>query len=286
VVRAAPPPAPEPVVMAPPPAPVARETVPVAMPVRETEAISEEDVAEPEAAPRVFAPQTAAQGGGKGWTPPRPGSFARVPGWVLGSAIGGVVLVVCVIVFMVYRSNKSASAVPPAGPHVNRGNIPSGTMPDGGAAGRAGGAGAGGRGGASLLPPPMQQPTGSPQGAAGRNGGGEAGGHVFEPGTIVRTSDLLYIVIASTPSADVARRNAEFIAAHGVDVSIETRYSNNNLIYTLVSVQGFPTHAAAEPLRARIVEIGHLHPDYRKGKKTWDDAYVFQVIKAAAPAGR
>jgi hypothetical protein len=140
--------------------------------------------------------------------------------------------------------------------------------------------------GGSLLPPqraPIVQqnpPTDSGEAVVEPN---EGPAKVYAPGTVDRDAKLLYIVIASTPQADIAQRNADFIAQNGVDVSIETSKSpsGKSTMYTLISVKGFPTHNASEPYRKRIVMIGHKTPDFQKTHKAWDDAYA-QHVKSLA----
>jgi hypothetical protein len=108
-------------------------------------------------------------------------------------------------------------------------------------------------------------------------------GHYWGPGQVTnRTSELLYIVISSSPSEEISLRNAKFLADHGIDLSYERRYTSGRLMYTLVSVNGFPTNASAEPYRAKIVAIGHLLPEYKTKKRAWDDAYAVRVVPKAA----
>ncbi len=145
--------------------------------------------------------------------------------------------------------------------------------------------------GGSLLPPVQPQrapilqenpPADSGEPVAEAN---DTPGKVYAPGTVDRDSKLLYIIIASTPQADVAQRNADFIAKNGVDVASETLKSprGKSTMFTLVSVKGFPTHNAAEPYRKRIVLIGHKTADFQKSHKAWDDAYMQNVTSLALP---
>jgi hypothetical protein len=99
----------------------------------------------------------------------------------------------------------------------------------------------------------------------------------FGPGQVKRTYDLYYVIIASTPSRDVAERNAKFIADNGVSVSVE--YDKKG-IFHLVSVDGFASNSAAKPLRDRIVEIGHLTEAYKRTRRAWDDAMIQNHLSA------
>jgi hypothetical protein len=114
-----------------------------------------------------------------------------------------------------------------------------------------------------------------------------APGQIYGPGAITRNLELHYIIIATTPSESIARRNAELIAKNGVDVSIETQMSRSGrLLYRLISVQGASSTSDAQPLRKRIVEIGHLLPDFAKTRKAWDDATVMKWSSLLGAAAR
>jgi hypothetical protein len=54
--------------------------------------------------------------------------------------------------------------------------------------------------------------------------------------------------------------------------------------FGLISVQGFRTLEEGEPIRAKIVQIGHLLPEYKRTKRAWDDA-TLQKFKRPTPAG-
>ncbi len=106
---------------------------------------------------------------------------------------------------------------------------------------------------------------------------------VHGPSTVARTSDLFYVMISSTPTPSVAQKNAEFLAHHGIDVSIEivAGPGGKGRWFKIISVKGFPTMVAAESFRKQIVQIGHLTPDFKKGKKVWDDAFITHVTSIA-----
>jgi hypothetical protein len=111
--------------------------------------------------------------------------------------------------------------------------------------------------------------------------------HIYGPGTVTRNLDLYYVIIATTPSEYIAQRNAKLIADNGVDVSIETQMSRSGrLLYRLISVQGASSTSDAQPLRKRIVEIGHLLPDFAKTRKAWDDATVMKWSSLLGAAAR
>jgi hypothetical protein len=57
-------------------------------------------------------------------------------------------------------------------------------------------------------------------------------------------------------------------------------------MYRILSVQGFTSNEAAEPLRRRVVEIGHLLPDYKKTKRAWEDATPMRLSAPRPAAGR
>lgn len=118
-------------------------------------------------------------------------------------------------------------------------------------------------------------------------------GHFYEPGAINRNTpemiaangSLYYIEIASGPSEDATRLHGQFLADHGIAVSMEKRLVQKTVMYQLVTVQGFPTSAAAEPLVKRIREIGHELPEYKKTHRAqdgWDDAFPIKYQSTAS----
>ncbi len=242
---------------------------------------------------RVFAPQTydpnaAAR---RHWMGSQKRVMARTPPWAVLTAVGAVLAFLILMVVLFVRHHQQTST-PAAGGT-------SGVDPR-----RASGSSsyAENRGssqplvapspanGENILPPPAPQRTQILQQNTVADSGEQAAdasdtpGKVYAPGTVDRDPKLLYVIIASTPQADIAQRNADFIAKNGVDVSIETRSPHGkSTMYTLISVKGFPTHNAAEPYRKRIVLIGHKTPDFQKSHKAWDDAYVQHVTSLVQP---
>ena len=237
---------------------------------------------------RVFAPQTydpnaAAR---RHWMGSQKRVMARTPPWAVLTVVGAVVafLILMVVVF-VRRYQQTSAAGAGGAPAIDwrhasgssfaqdRGSSQPLTPPSP-------------ANGGSFLPPQrppvLQQntPTDSGEPVAEPN---QTPGKVYAPGTVDRDPKLLYIIIASTPQVDVAQRNAKFIADNGVDVSIETLKSprGKSTMFTLISVQGFPTVTEAEAYRKRIVQIGHKTPDFQKTRKAWDDAYA-QHVKSLA----
>jgi hypothetical protein len=103
----------------------------------------------------------------------------------------------------------------------------------------------------------------------------DVAGKVYDGTEVQWNKDLYYIVIAATPRMDVTRKNADFLAQHGVSVVIS---KTNRGMFALISYQGFSTNKDAEVLRKRIVDLGKIHPDAKKtaGKGVWYDAYVWQ----------
>jgi hypothetical protein len=204
--------------------------------------------------PRIFAPQMYAQQR-RPWVQPRPGAFARLPGWVLGSGAAAVVLIIVSIVFIANRQHKTAVAASPV-------------------EGRSAVTGA-------VVPPVSQREAATPVVQAVNSNRSPAAPvptaalpavvKAYGPGEVDRHYDLFYVIIASTPSKDVAEKNAQFIAGKGVAVSIEV--DKKGMLH-LVSVDGFPSISAAQALRTKIVEIGHLTEAYKRTHRAWDDAMV------------
>jgi hypothetical protein len=222
---------------------------------------------------RIFAPQTMSQSaiplrrggmGGSGGESYR--HNGRIPLWALVMAVVVLVLVVVTVVAAIYTWAKSRHAVPTHASSssaltVQLGNV---VLPPT----------------ASLLPPVAPvQPLVNSTPVSNDTADSTAKGTVYGPGVIQRSPDLYYVIIASTPSAPIAKRNADFLADHGIDVSIEisTGPGGKGYWYRLVSVQGYPSTVTGNPFLKRIVLIGHLHPDFKKGKPMWDDALLARV---------
>ncbi len=237
---------------------------------------------------RVFAPQTydpnaAAR---RKWMGSQKRMMARTPPWAVLTAGGAVLALLILIVVLFVRHHQqtsTAGAADASGIDLRHASGSSSFAQDRGSSQPL--VPPSPANGGSLLPPVTPQRTQILQQNTGADSGEQAmdasdtPGKVYAPGTVERDPQLLYVYIASTPQADVAQRNADFIAKNGVDVSIETSKSpsGKSTMYTLISVKGFPTHNAAEPYRKRIVLIGHKTPDFQKTHKAWDDAYVQHV---------
>jgi hypothetical protein len=240
---------------------------------------------------RQFLPQTAAQGPDMKpqWGGQQRRRMARTPKWAVLAGALGVVIVVSLIVYLALAGRRHWAGVGGAG----KAREPAVVVGGGGQAPSESGTpllppAAGGvvpaaplAGSSQLLPPSPPQTDGgtAPDGEATED---VREGKVYGPGVVKHSPELYYLMISSTPTASVAQKNAEFLAKHGVDVSIEIVGSANGKTrwYKLISVQGFPTLVEAEPFRKKIVAIGHLTPDFRKYHKVWDDAFPAHVSSA------
>jgi len=265
-----------PSIKSPPPPPAISPPVAASVPVDTDEPLPEEPAAAP-VATRPFAPQTHAQGAPRGtWTPPR-GSLARVPIWGFAAGAAVVVILLCLLIAVILSSKgtpqkASASgdnATPANGNPGNSGNrenpgnvqplIPNQQRPVEPPAPR-------GNGG-NLRPAPVAENTGP--------------GRVYGPKQVTRSPDLYYVLIAQSPDLKIAQRNANLIAENGVDVSMEIMKGG---MYALISAQGFRTLEEGEPTRAKIVQIGHLLPEYKRTKRAWDDATLQRFRAPPQPA--
>lgn len=256
------------------PAPI---TAPIKVPApgtyKETEAISEQELPpdspempapEEKGSKRVFAPQTYAQDR-KPWSPPRSGSLARLPAWVL---IGGIVLVVVVAGIVVALAKQMSKEKPATQPAATAAVVVPSTANS-----------------QQLLPPPM---TG--QAPAGRGGGGI---NVPTPPSVARAGKLhneekypfdgskYYIIICQTPSKTIAERNAGWLVERGIDVAIESKPNRGSAWYVLIAIQPFDTLLAAEPLKTEIVRIGDSHI-----KDAWKTAYATKVSRQPTTEAR
>ena len=226
----------------------------------------------------VAAPGQPSAGARSPWSPPRPGAFARLPTWIIVTMVAGLFIVGALIIWM--AKHRDARPVAQSSTSSNIQQTP--PQPSGNNLSPL-------RGG-SILPPPVSdvQPGPlniGPSPALNINPNGQQPpltqqvGHFYGPGVASRTADKFYIIIASTQSSTVAEKNGRFLASYGVDVSMETHDIGKNRWYVLMSVDGFSSHEAAEPLRKKAVDIGHELPEYKKHARNpsgyaWDDAYV------------
>ncbi len=97
-----------------------------------------------------------------------------------------------------------------------------------------------------------------------KSGGGVSGaqaGRVL-PSPLPRDPRLYYLVIANYPRQDMADKAANFLADHGVALSIEPSAGH----YWLISAQGFAKmeDPDAQALQRNVIEIGHLQFEGRK----------------------
>jgi hypothetical protein len=100
-------------------------------------------------------------------------------------------------------------------------------------------------------------------------------GHVYgsQPN---RNPQLFYLVIAHYPKDDVARGAAQFLAAYGVDVCIESSKG----YFWLISYNGFPTMSSAEAqaFQRKVIEIGKEHKDGKRKVSVFNSAYFSHVV--------
>jgi hypothetical protein len=207
--------------------------------------------------------------------------MARTPRWAIMAGLLGVVIVVSLIAFLVL-SGRRHSVEKSSEPAVSTVQQNSG---DGGATllppvpGRSQAPTAGN---SIVPPPPLRQPvTGGllPPAQPTEEEAPTEPGKVYGPGTVQRAPELYYVRITATPTQSVAKKSADFLASKGVDVSIEIDRKTH--LYMLISVKGFATMVEGEPFRKEIVRIGHEHPDFKKYRKVWDDAFLTHVGSVA-----
>lgn len=223
-------------------------------------------------APRTMDPATISR---RNWVGQQKTKFAHTPLWALAGAVGAVVVVIILVIYLAWPRHAATSSTRGAGGGYSVGLPPPRLNPrlervSGGGLGTiAAPVGAGGLGLGQGIHPLETGPA--PAAEAGK---------VYGPGEVPRTAELVYLVIATSPSEEVAQYNAAFLADHGVSVSIEKTKKG---YYTIISVQGYPKqNDAAEAFRKNVVlEIGRQHRDYRKNKKdVWADAYYAKVTAA------
>ena len=100
-------------------------------------------------------------------------------------------------------------------------------------------------------------------------------GRVIPAIDVPRSPNLVYLVILTTQQV-YAQRAADFLAEHGIDVTIERGLGN---LVTVVSVQGFAKRSSpqANAFRHKVVEIGQLFPGAHRGQSVWGDAYFAPI---------
>jgi hypothetical protein len=264
------PPSPSPprTAVAPPPA--------APSPPATTPSSADEPAPAPAVVKRPFLPQTMEQGGTNRpqWGGQQRRRMARTPKWAILAGLLGVVIVISLAAFLVLSGRQhSAEKANEVGTSTVRQASGDGgvtLLPPGAGRSQAPVPGNGGVQGRtrSLLPP--SAPPAQPREEVVPTETGK----VYGPGTVARSPELYYITITSTPTLSVAQKSADFLASKGVDVSIEI---GKNHLYQLISVKGFPAVVEAEPYRKEIVKIGHEHPDFKKYRKVWDDAFIAHV---------
>ncbi len=116
-------------------------------------------------------------------------------------------------------------------------------------------------------PTPITPPPPAPQ------------GRVVPASQVNRSANRWYLVILTT-LPQYARRAAQFIARHGVSVTVENGPQNFKCV---ISVQGFKHRAgaAAIALRRKVVQIGTLLPDARRAHRSdFNTAYYAHVQRS------
>ena len=104
-------------------------------------------------------------------------------------------------------------------------------------------------------------------------------GRLVPASQVTRSPNRWYLVILTT-LPQYARRAAQFIARHGVSVTVENGPQNFKCV---ISVRGFKHRAgaAAIALRRKVVYIGTLLPDARRaGRSDFNTAYYAHVQRA------
>lgn len=101
-------------------------------------------------------------------------------------------------------------------------------------------------------------------------------GRVVAAADVPRLADHWYLVILTTQPG-YAKAAAQFIAKHGVSVTIETGANN---LAQVVSVRGFRHRGGQRAIafRRRVIAIGRLVPGVkRQHDSVWGDAYFVQI---------
>jgi hypothetical protein len=98
-----------------------------------------------------------------------------------------------------------------------------------------------------------------------------AAGRVLDSSQFHRSPDRWYLRMYSAKSETLAKQNAEFLAQHGLTVSVERSGS----FYVVVDALGFAQRdGQSEDYRRQVVAISHEHPDFkRRHKGPYDECY-------------
>jgi hypothetical protein len=245
--------------------------------------------ASPAASPKAATPPSSTNGPEKRFTPPGPGNsggkpisttvhstvstntapvlldqiMAQIRPIYLIAGIILSILFIAVLVFFMARGNPGGSSPDAQQPFGNPGsdlNPRLEPMPNG----------------MNNQPqlPPVSQGSEAPN-PAPQVGSQAAPGQVIPAADIPRSPNLVYLVILTT-QPEYAQNAADFLAQHGIDVTIEQGLGSH---VTVVSVQGFAQRSSQEALefRRRVVEIGELFPGAHRGQSVWGDAYYSPI---------
>ena len=232
--------------------------------------------------PGVFAPQTMDRStiARRNWVAQQKLKVSHLPLWALGAVAATLLILIFGVVLVLRGGGQKGTAgsanIPRAGltPGNNRPRIEDTSTRNSGLAGA----------GVPVLDPRVGN------GRAGTNDAANERARVYGAGEVSRSPDMVYLVISTSASEELARRNAEFLAAHDVSVSIEVKVlakrpsdKKERRLYVIVAVQGFPKqNDAAEAFRRNVVAIGREHPDAKKTRKgAWDDAIYAHVTPRA-----
>jgi len=117
---------------------------------------------------------------------------------------------------------------------------------------------------------PAAQPA-SPTAATASAAPAPSAGRVLESSQFHRSPDRWYLRMYSAKSEALAKQNAEFLAQHGLTVSVERSGS----FYVVVDALGFAQRdGQSEEYRRQVVAISHEHPDFkRRHKGPYDECY-------------
>lgn len=119
---------------------------------------------------------------------------------------------------------------------------------------------------------PLNSRPGRPVQPATGGGGAQQSGRVLPASQVHRYTGHWYLIIVTTRPA-LAQKAAQFIARHGVDVSVQ---HDRNGDASVVSVRGFLKRdsPSARRFRQYVVQIGReVGQARRTGHGAWDDAY-------------
>lgn len=272
-------------------APVSRAPAKMAGPAAAIVPVSGANGSQTEGSRRVFAPATlgSATIARRQMGAPAPGGrrmdLSKVPVWAMAAGAAGLVLLIC-LCWLIFAGHKTPVNTSATGNHVNdsaaQGVIGAGSN-NGGTTGQ---------GQQSLLPSSSipgngaLQTNGNPvNGNVNPTPQAQTGpARVFESGQVQWSPDLNYLIIYTSKDQSLAQSNAEFFAAHGVNVCVQQLGSG---LWAIITIEGYPRQQSSslEELRKRVVALAKYHKDYPRNPKIFSDAYPAKVkVRPSAPA--